>query len=177
MTRKVLTPWRGEGSGVDRRERRPAERLARYYAAWYVETPEYESRLALVVLMSWFNERTAEWMADECVRASMAMNALEAGISTVLGVSIPRRAHMGLESASPCRHPKHPRPRWTYTTNVLPKDSRRWYAMGATDSTWSLPTAVTHAGMRMRKMAGRTNQQIPRRGRMIRPTPSGDEDA
>jgi hypothetical protein len=29
MARKVLTPWRGEGSGVDRRATRPAERLAR----------------------------------------------------------------------------------------------------------------------------------------------------
>jgi hypothetical protein len=93
MTRKVLTPWRGEGSGADRRERRPAERLARYYAACYVETPEYEIRLALEMLMNWFDERTAEWVADEYVRASMTMSALEAGISTVLRASIPRRAH------------------------------------------------------------------------------------
>jgi hypothetical protein len=35
--------------------------------------------------------------------------------------------------------------------------------MGATDSTYSLPTAVAHAGIRMRKVVGLTNQRIPRR--------------
>jgi hypothetical protein len=109
MTRKVLTPWRGEGSGDDRRERRPAERLARYYAACYVETPEYERRLALEMPTSWFDERTAEWTADECVRAGMAMNALEAGISAVLRAPIPRRAHGPRERESlPASHTSPP---------------------------------------------------------------------
>jgi hypothetical protein len=147
------------------------ERLARYYAACYVETPGYENRLALRMLASWFDERTAEWMVDECIRAGITTSAFEAGIPTAL--------YMDRESASPCRHaPRHHRPQWTYTTtNVLPKDAPRWYAMRATDSMCSLPTAVTHAGMHMRKMAGLTDQRIPRRGRVIRPTPSGDEGA
>jgi hypothetical protein len=118
MTRKVLTPWRGEepessdesdmemqgadltnereeseGSDADRKERRPAERLARYYAACYVETPGYGSRLALRMLTSWFDERTAEWMAGECIRAGITMSASEAGIPTVLRASIPCRAY------------------------------------------------------------------------------------
>jgi hypothetical protein len=81
-----------EGSGAGRRERRPTERLARYDAACYVETPECESQLALEMLTSWFDERTAEWVADECIRAGIPMSAFEAGISTVLRASIPRRA-------------------------------------------------------------------------------------
>jgi hypothetical protein len=118
MTRKVLTPWRGEepessdesdremqgadltneseeseGSDAGRKERRPVERLARYYAACYVETPGYENRLALRMLASWFDERTAEWMVDECIRAGITMSASVAGIPTVLRASIPRRAH------------------------------------------------------------------------------------
>ena len=118
MTRKVLTPWRdeepessdesdremqgadltneseeSEGSDAGRKERRPAERLARYYVACYVETPECESQLALKMLTSWFDERTAEWMADECIRPGITMSAFEAGIPTVLRASIPRRAH------------------------------------------------------------------------------------
>jgi hypothetical protein len=44
-------------------------------------------------LMSWFDERTAEWMADEYARAGMAMNDIEAGVSAVLRTSIPRRTH------------------------------------------------------------------------------------
>jgi hypothetical protein len=115
MTRKVLTPWRGEEpespdesdiempdadltreSGVneaDRRERKPTERLARYYAACYVETPGYENRLASRMLMSWFDKRTAEWVAGECIRAGISMSASEAGIPTALRASIPRRTH------------------------------------------------------------------------------------
>jgi hypothetical protein len=69
------------------------ERLARHDAACYVETPAYESQLALEVLTSWFDERTADWVADEYVRAGMAMSPFEAGISTALRASIPRRAH------------------------------------------------------------------------------------
>jgi hypothetical protein len=203
MTRKVLTPWRGddpesfdesdiempdadliresEGNDADRRERRTTERLARYYAACYVETPGYETRLALRMLTSWFDERTAELVAGECIWAGIIMSASEAGIPTALRGSIPRRSgtYMDLESANPCRHPRRRRPLWTYTTNVLPKDARRWYAMVATNSMYSLPIAVTHAGANMRKMAGLTDQggRTPRCGRMIRPTPSGDEDA
>jgi hypothetical protein len=115
MTRKVFTPWRGEepespdepdiempdadlthesgGNEADRRERRPTERLARSCAVCYVETPGYENRLALRMLMSWFDERTADWVAGECIRAGIAMSASEAGIPTALRASIPRRAH------------------------------------------------------------------------------------
>jgi hypothetical protein len=93
MTRKVLTPGQDEENGDDRKGGRPTERLARYYASCYVETPEYERRMALEMLMSWFDERTAEWMAGEYVRAGMTMNAIEVGTSTVLRTPIPRRTH------------------------------------------------------------------------------------
>jgi hypothetical protein len=115
MTRKVLTPWRdeepvdsdepdremqgtdltnkseeSEGSGAGRRERRPAERLARYYAACYVETPEYESQLALEMLTSWFDERTAEWVADECIRAGNTHDRLRGrDIGSPEGINTP----------------------------------------------------------------------------------------
>jgi hypothetical protein len=43
------------------------------------------------------------------------------------------------ESRSPRHHRGHRRPRWTYTTNALPMNAQRWYAMGASDNTCSLP--------------------------------------
>jgi hypothetical protein len=79
-----------EGSGAGRRERRPAERLARYYAACYVETPEYESQLALEMLTSWFDERTAEWVADECIRAGNTHDRLRGrDIGSPEGINTP----------------------------------------------------------------------------------------
>jgi hypothetical protein len=52
-----------------------------------------------------------------------------------------------------------------YAINALPKDAQRWYAMEASDSTSSLPTAATLAGMNMRKTAGFTGLRAPGRGR------------
>jgi hypothetical protein len=178
MTRKVLTPWRDEENGDDCRGRRPAERLARYDAACYVETPEYERRLAFEMLTSWFDERTAEWMADECARAGMATNPLGAGISAVLRASMPRRAHGPRERGSlPASQTSPPTMDIYHDCATEGCTALVCNGGGGGDSTCSLPTAVTHAGIRMRKTAGLTNQRIPRRGQMIRPTPSGDEGA
>jgi hypothetical protein len=128
MTRRVLTPWQdeelessagsdtemqdtdltneseeSEGDDADRRERGLTERLARYYAACYVEIPGCENQRALEMLTSWFGERTMEWVTDECIQAGMIMSASEAGtgLPTALGASIPRRTHEPREQESP----------------------------------------------------------------------------
>jgi hypothetical protein len=200
MTRQVLTPGQDEELGVstgldakmqdtdllnerdaDCREMGPTEKLARYYAACYVEIPWCESQRALEMLMSWFGERTMEWVTDECARAGVStkvseVKMVEPSAPGLQGHQYPV-GHTDHESKSPHWHPRRRRPQWTYTTNVLPMDARRWYAMGVTDSICSPPTAATHAGASIRKVAGLMDQRTPRRGRMTRPTPSGGEDA
>jgi hypothetical protein len=179
MPRRVLTPGQGAEAapgGFGCKEIGPAGRLARYCAACYVEVPWDERQRALGMLMSWFGEQTTEWVAGECARAGVTMRRpprqrWASRRPQEYPVRSPDR-----ESGSPHQHRGHRRPRWTYTTSALPKNAQRWYAMGASDSTCSLPIAATHAGTNMQRVVEFTGLRTPRRGRRTRPMPYGGED-
>jgi hypothetical protein len=98
-----------------------------------------------------------EWAGGRRVRSSGrgTTKASEAEMWAVRRLQeYPPVRSLGRESRSPRHHLRHRRPRWTYTTNAVPKDAQRWgYAMEASDNTCSLPTAAAHAGMHMRKTA------------------------
>jgi hypothetical protein len=112
MTRQVLciTPGQdeellneSERGDADGREMGPTEKLARYYAACYVEITWHESQRALEMLMSWLGERTMEWVTDECARAGVTTKAseVEMGEPSAPRASIPRRKHGPREQESP----------------------------------------------------------------------------
>ena len=77
--RRVLTPGQGAGtedwpwrsSPSDCAKTEPAEELARYYAACYVELPWRERYAALEMLTNWFGQHEAKWVADERARAGL----------------------------------------------------------------------------------------------------------
>jgi hypothetical protein len=96
MTRRVPTSGQGDEAapgdkGIDCKEIGPTEKLARYYAACYVEIPWDERQRAFGMLMSWFSGRTMEWVADECARAGVAMKVPEAEMGGTSAPGIPRQ--------------------------------------------------------------------------------------
>jgi hypothetical protein len=81
----------------------PTEKLARYYAACYVEIPWHESQRAPEMPMGWFGERTMEWVTDECARAGVTTKASEVEMSgpSAPGAATHRRKHGPREQESP----------------------------------------------------------------------------
>jgi hypothetical protein len=106
-----------------------------------------ERQQALGMLMSWFSGRTMEWVADECARAGVTAKVSEAEMDEPSAPGIPRQKPGSREQEPPSPPQTSPPTRWTYTMHALPKDAQCWYAMGASDSTCSLPTAAIPAGM------------------------------
>ena len=95
MTRRVPTSGQGDEAapgdkGIDCKEIGPTEKLARYYAACYVEIPWDERQSAFGMLMSWFGGRTLEWVADECARAGVTAKVSEAEMGEPSAPGIPR---------------------------------------------------------------------------------------
>jgi hypothetical protein len=73
MPRRILTPGQGDeaaAGGFGCKRIGLKGRLARYYAACYVEIPWDARQQALAMLMGWFGGQTTEWIADECARAA-----------------------------------------------------------------------------------------------------------
>jgi hypothetical protein len=114
--------------------------------------------------MSWFSERTMEWVTDECARVGVSTKASEAEMdepsAPARGINTPSdtrtaRARAPIGTPDVAAHNGHNIPRMCY----------RWmhgagmHAMGATDSMYSPLIAATHAGASMRKVAG---PNIPR---------------
>jgi hypothetical protein len=96
MTRRVITPGQGDEAvpgdeGIDCKEIGPTEKLARYYAACYVEIPWDERQRAFGMLMNWFSGRTVEWVADECARAGVTVKVSEAEMGGTSAPGIPRQ--------------------------------------------------------------------------------------
>ena len=71
---------------------REAGRLARYYAACYVEIPWDERQQALAMLMEWFGEQMTEWIAGECARAGLTTTTTvpEAEVGSATAPGLPR---------------------------------------------------------------------------------------
>ena len=91
--RRVLTPGQGAGtedSPSDCAKVEPAEELARYYAACYVELPWCERYEALEMLTNWFRQHTAKWVADERARAGLILKAPESEAKGAASPGIPR---------------------------------------------------------------------------------------
>ena len=93
MPRRILTPGQGDEAapgGFGCKRIGPTGRLARYYAACYVEIPWDERQRALGMLMSWFGEQTTEWIADECARAGLTTTVPEAEVGSATAPGLPR---------------------------------------------------------------------------------------
>ena len=91
--RRVLTPGQGEEAppgGLGCKKVGPAEGLARYYAACYVEIPWKERYQALGMLKNWFEGHTAEWVANERARAGLTLTAPESEANDTTSPGIPR---------------------------------------------------------------------------------------
>ena len=122
MPRRVLTPGQGAEAapgGFGCKEIGPTGRLARYYAACYVEIPWDERQRALGMLMRWSGEQTTEWIADECARAGLTTTVPEAEVGSATAPGLPR------EEPGPREQEPQPQPQAAPPTMDIYLESRK----------------------------------------------------
>ena len=109
MPRRVLMSGQGDEAapgGFGCKRIGPTGRLARYYAACYVEIPWAERQQALAILMKWFGDQTTKWIADECARAGLTTPVPEEEVGSTTAPGLPRREEPGPREQEPQPQPQ-----------------------------------------------------------------------